>query len=80
MRVFRWLLSAVFFLWVILFFSQLGLHFGVHEETRSSKARVDFDGAATASFHAPPSSSPQFAGNEDDKRIVHTGPNPLHNK
>ncbi|XWS34490.1 hypothetical protein CRYUN_Cryun21dG0042700 [Craigia yunnanensis] len=67
-----------------------GLHFAVHEEASSDqsfrspprKARF-FD---TASFHAP-SISAQFAGNEgdpdtvygDDKRIVHTGPNPLHN-
>ncbi|XWS63935.1 hypothetical protein CRYUN_Cryun06bG0144000 [Craigia yunnanensis] len=83
--------AAVFFLWIILIFSQLSLHFAVHEEVSSTgqsfrspprKARF-FD---TASFHAP-SSSAQFAGNEgdpdtvygDDKRIVHTGPNPLHN-
>ena len=82
--------AAVFFLWIILIFSQLGLHFSVHEEASSDqffrspqwKARF-FD---TASLHAP-SSSAQFAGHEgdpdtvygNDKRIVHTGPNPLHN-
>ena len=83
--------AAVFFLWIILIFSQLALHFAVHEEGSSTdqsfrspprKARF-FD---TASLHAP-SSSAQFAGHEgdpdtvygNDKRIVHTGPNPLHN-
>ncbi|XVE92016.1 hypothetical protein REPUB_Repub01dG0060900 [Reevesia pubescens] len=78
--------AAVFFLWIILIFSQLGLYFSAHEEASTSstksvrspprKARF-FD--TSASFHAP-SSSAQFAGNEgdpdtvygDDKRIVHT--------
>ncbi|XWS69343.1 hypothetical protein CRYUN_Cryun04dG0171100 [Craigia yunnanensis] len=77
--------AAVFFLWIILIFSQLALHFAVHEEDSSTdqsfrspprKARF-FD---TASFHAP-SSSAQLAGNEGDpdtvyahdKRIVNTG-------
>nr|KJB50370.1 hypothetical protein B456_008G167000 [Gossypium raimondii] len=78
---------AVFFLWIMLFFSQLGLHFAVHKQgsrhsfqfIRSPPPRkVWFSGAAN-SFHAP-SSSPHLPGNEgDEKRIVHTGPNPLHN-
>ncbi|KAE8699003.1 hypothetical protein F3Y22_tig00110597pilonHSYRG01268 [Hibiscus syriacus] len=57
------------------------LHFSVHEDRFKSpprKGQFNFDN--NAYFHGPPSSSsPQFAGNEDDKRIVHTGPNPLHN-
>ncbi|XVE85425.1 hypothetical protein DITRI_Ditri17bG0090100 [Diplodiscus trichospermus] len=82
--------AAVFFFWIILIFSQLRLHFALHEEASNDQsfrspprnARF-FD---TSFFHAP-SSSAQFDGNEgdphavygDDKRIVHTGPNPLHN-
>ncbi|XVF02856.1 hypothetical protein REPUB_Repub04eG0210600 [Reevesia pubescens] len=85
--------AALFFLWIILIFSQLILHFALHEEAsstdhqsfRSPPRKVRFFDN-TASFHAPSSSS-QFAENEgdpdtiygDDKRIVHTGPNPLHN-
>ncbi|PPR93007.1 hypothetical protein GOBAR_AA27664 [Gossypium barbadense] len=71
---------AVFLLWILLFFSQLGLHFAVHKQgsrhsfqfVRSPPPRkVWFSGAAN-SFHAP-SSSPHLAGNEgDEKRIVHT--------
>ncbi|EOY00992.1 Clavata3/esr-related 16, putative [Theobroma cacao] len=78
--------AALFFLWIIFIFSQFGLHFAVHEEAghqyfRSPPRKARF--FDTASFHAPSSS----VGNEgdpdtlygDDKRIVHTGPNPLHN-
>ncbi|KAK8567555.1 hypothetical protein V6N13_105515 [Hibiscus sabdariffa] len=73
--------AAVFFFWFIFIFSQLGLHFAVHAQQQPftsppRKARFNFD--SSAYFHGPPSS--QLAGNEDDKRIVHTGPNPLHNK
>ncbi|GMI87641.1 CLAVATA3/ESR-RELATED 16 [Hibiscus trionum] len=76
--------AALFFFWIILILSQLGLHSAVHENQQSfmsppRKARFNSD--SNAHFHGPPSSSsPQFTGNEDDKRIVHTGPNPLHNK
>ncbi|XVF43618.1 hypothetical protein PTKIN_Ptkin02bG0054700 [Pterospermum kingtungense] len=69
-----------------------GLYFAVGEEGTTTdqsfrslprKARF-FD---TANSFQAPSSSVQVAGNEgdpdtvygDDKRIVHTGPNPLHN-
>ncbi|KAK8657416.1 hypothetical protein V6N13_035657 [Hibiscus sabdariffa] len=80
--------AAVVLLWIILVFSHLGFHFVVREESSSNrqvhhslwsapprKVRV-FD--TTNSFQAP-STSPVFSGNEDDKRIVRTGPNPLHN-
>ncbi|GMJ09656.1 CLAVATA3/ESR-RELATED 16 [Hibiscus trionum] len=80
---------AVLLLWIVLVLSQLGLHFAVHEESSSSRQhshrsfrsapprKVWVFGAAN-SFQAP-SSSPKLSGNEDEKRIVHTGPNPLHN-
>ncbi|KAE8736317.1 Detected protein of unknown function [Hibiscus syriacus] len=74
--------AAVLLLWVILVFSHLGFRSAVREERSKSlwsapprKVWV-FD---TANSFQPPSSSPVFSGNEDDKRIVHTGPNPLHN-
>lgn len=79
--------AAVFLLWVILIiFSQLGLYFADHQSL-PRKARffnTSTSASAASSFQAPSSSaSDQVAGNEtvygEDKRIVHTGPNPLHN-
>ncbi|KAK8497282.1 hypothetical protein V6N13_029676 [Hibiscus sabdariffa] len=78
---------AVLLLWIILLFSQLGLHSAVHGESTSRHSHRSFRSApprkvwifdAANSFQAP-STSPKFSGNEDEKRIVHTGPNPLHN-
>ncbi|KAJ4709723.1 CLAVATA3/ESR (CLE)-related protein 16 [Melia azedarach] len=85
--------AAIFFFWVILLFSQLGLVFAHHEETGGynsfSARRTRFFNADQSTFHAPPSSSQlvdteaETPGSnsiyEDDKRIIHTGPNPLHN-
>ncbi|KAK8529239.1 hypothetical protein V6N13_102175 [Hibiscus sabdariffa] len=86
--------AAVFFMCVILICSRLGFHFAVHKEEASTSTspsstfhlprKAQF--LDTAAFHAPSSLS-QFGGDEfdphtvyeDDKRIVHTGPNPLHN-
>lgn len=83
--------AAVLLLWIMLIFSQLGLHFCAHEDFRPADPRkARFFDAASNSFHAP-SSSAEFGGGNgsddpdtstvygDDKRIVHTGPNPLHN-
>ncbi|GMY18616.1 CLAVATA3/ESR (CLE)-related protein 16-like [Fagus crenata] len=84
--------SAIFLLWVILIFTQISLCFAAdHEETgwfiRSPPRRERF--SETPLFHAPSSSiSPGQAvatnGDSDtiygdDKRVIHTGPNPLHN-
>ncbi|KAK8636778.1 hypothetical protein V6N13_124516 [Hibiscus sabdariffa] len=78
---------AVVLLWIILVFSQLGLHFAVHGESSSRHGHPSFRSAPprkvwvfdTASSFPAPSTSPKFSGNEDEKRVVHTGPNPLHN-
>lgn len=82
--------AIFFFLWVLLIFAQLGLFYAVHEEpgklVKSLPRKVRF--LETQSFHAPQSSQVQSSvGVEgdpqsvygDDKRIIHTGPNPLHN-
>ncbi|KAF2305511.1 hypothetical protein GH714_006074 [Hevea brasiliensis] len=81
--------AIVFFLWVLLILGQLGLFYAVHEETgklvKSLPRKVRF--LETQSFHASPSqvqSSVDIEGDSDtvyadDKRIIHTGPNPLHN-
>ncbi|KAE8730094.1 Detected protein of unknown function [Hibiscus syriacus] len=81
--------AAVFFMYIILICSQFSSHCAVHNDETSTTShpprKVQF--LDTASFHAPSSLS-QFSGNEDDpadtvneddKRVVHTGPNPLHN-
>ncbi|KAK9276723.1 hypothetical protein L1049_006259 [Liquidambar formosana] len=81
--------SAVFFLWVILILAQLSVIFAVRDESGASvespARKVRF--FETVYFHAP-SSPAQLVGNGDDpadtlygedKRIIHTGPNPLHN-
>uniref|UniRef100_A0A5B7AUJ8 Putative Clavata3/esr-related 16 n=1 Tax=Davidia involucrata TaxID=16924 RepID=A0A5B7AUJ8_DAVIN len=80
---------AVFFFWVILIFTQLCLSSAEHNDigrsSRSPARNARFFN--TASSHAA-SSPPQFDGSGDndsdtlygeDKRLVHTGPNPLHN-
>ncbi|KAK2635405.1 hypothetical protein Ddye_030197 [Dipteronia dyeriana] len=74
------------FIWVILIFSQLSLVFALlhHDQSFKSpprKARffhsTDND---DESFHAPPTMEKDPDSlYEDDKRIIHTGPNPLHN-
>ncbi|GMI99798.1 CLAVATA3/ESR-RELATED 16 [Hibiscus trionum] len=81
--------AALFLLWIILLFSHLGFCFAVAEESSHSHRRVHRSVWSapprkvwvfgTANSPQAPSSSPVFSGNEDDKRIVHTGPNPLHN-
>ncbi|OAY25247.1 hypothetical protein MANES_17G078600v8 [Manihot esculenta] len=81
--------AIVFLLWVLLILAQLGLFYAVHEETgklvKSLPRKVRL--LETQSFDAPPSkvqSSMDIEGDPDtvygdDKRIIHTGPNPLHN-
>ncbi|KAK8526250.1 hypothetical protein V6N13_017303 [Hibiscus sabdariffa] len=84
--------AALFFMCVILICSRLGFHFAVHNEEASTSPSSTFhlprkaQFLDTTAFHAPSRLS-QFGGDEfdpdtvyeDDKRIVHTGPNPLHN-
>lgn len=81
--------TAVFFLWVILIFAQLDLFFAFHDQTgrpiSSTARKARFFNGATR-FHVV-SSPAQFAGTVgdsntlygEDKRLIHTGPNPLHN-
>ncbi|GMI75176.1 CLAVATA3/ESR-RELATED 16 [Hibiscus trionum] len=79
--------AAVLFMCVILVCSQFGFHFSVHNEEASTSTSISGTfhppGKAqildTAVFHAPSSTSFPDTVYEDDKRIVHTGPNPLHN-
>lgn len=83
--------AALLLVWFLLIFAQLGLFFAVHEETgRLFKSQLPRKARflETNLFHAPSSSSPaQVVDIEDnpttvygdDKRIIHTGPNPLHN-
>lgn len=81
--------AIIFLFWILLILAQLGLliAFG-HEETgklvKSLPRKARF---FETWFHAPPSQDqPLDIGKgdpdtvyEDDKRIIHTGPNPLHN-
>lgn len=71
-------------LWAILIFSQMVPAFSAKHQYSSPSSKVlsrkalFFD---TVSFHAAatPSPSPLEAVDLDDKRRIHTGPNPLHN-
>ncbi|KAF9677431.1 hypothetical protein SADUNF_Sadunf08G0107000 [Salix dunnii] len=81
--------AIIFLFWILLILAQLGLFiaFG-HEETgeqvKSQPRKARF---FETQFHASPSQdqpSDIDKGDpgtvyEDDKRIIHTGPNPLHN-
>lgn len=71
---------AVFFIWVILIFSQFSLFLA--ERSLSTPRKARFFG--TASVHGLASSPDKLDEDPDmpygeDKRLVHTGPNPLHN-
>ncbi|KAH8500624.1 hypothetical protein H0E87_015815 [Populus deltoides] len=81
--------AIIFLFWILFILAQLGLliAFG-HEETgklvKSLPRKARF---FETRFHAPPSQDQPLdidKGDpetvyEDDKRIIHTGPNPLHN-
>ena len=81
--------AIIFLFWILLIITQLGLFiaFG-HEETgelvKSLPRKARF---FETQFHASPSQDQPSsidkgdpgAVYEDDKRIIHTGPNPLHN-
>ncbi|GKV47435.1 hypothetical protein SLEP1_g54339 [Rubroshorea leprosula] len=78
--------AAIFLFWVILIFAELSLHEEKHHHyTLPRKARGFL--INSVSFHAPPPTPPEppeaaDAPNtlyDDDKRVIHTGPNPLHN-
>ncbi|KAE8022866.1 hypothetical protein FH972_008627 [Carpinus fangiana] len=87
--------AAIFLLWVFLISTQIALYCAAaHEDTgrfiRSPPRKERFS-ETTPLFHAPSSSAPaqQLLGGAkngdpdtlygDDKRLIHTGPNPLHN-
>uniref|UniRef100_A0A6N2MEY3 Uncharacterized protein n=1 Tax=Salix viminalis TaxID=40686 RepID=A0A6N2MEY3_SALVM len=75
--------------WILFILAQLGFFLAVHEETdklvKSLPRKARF--SETESFHASPNMDQPVnidGGDsdslyEDDKRIVYTGPNPLHN-
>nr|BAV14870.1 CLAVATA3/ESR-related 42 [Lotus japonicus] len=83
--------AAIFSLWVMLVFALISLLFSINnhdqiQTTHSTPRRVlnKKHSFSTTLFHPPSSSSAQnIAENTalygDDKRIIHTGPNPLHN-
>ncbi|EXB53963.1 hypothetical protein L484_022931 [Morus notabilis] len=85
--------AATFFFWVILIFSHLSfssaakvLHRNGRLYRQSPPRKARFVDTKTASFHAPLSPANSINGASDpdilygdDKRLVHTGPNPLHN-
>ncbi|KAG2701472.1 hypothetical protein I3843_06G042900 [Carya illinoinensis] len=82
--------TAIFLLWVVLIFTQISWHFAAHDVSerffRSPVPRKEHF-SETPLFHAPSSTPVQVSATngepdtlyEDDKRIIHTGPNPLHN-
>ncbi|MBA0798581.1 hypothetical protein Gohar_009162, partial [Gossypium harknessii] len=77
--------AAVFFFWiVILFFSQLGLHFAVHNNNSNKDASTSSGSHESFTFHSPrkalsldtasfhaPSSLSQFTVNEDDPDTIY---------
>ncbi|GMH15166.1 hypothetical protein Nepgr_017007 [Nepenthes gracilis] len=71
--------TVIFFFWVILIFSQLSLGVVAGEE----KGR--FSPRKTRLFNGNPSFPAALGGNAggdlyaEDKRVIRTGPNPLHN-
>lgn len=71
---------AIFFIWVILIFSQFSLFSAEKSLSTPRKARI----FGTASVHGLASSPDKLDEDPDmlygeEKRLVHTGPNPLHN-
>lgn len=83
------LLASTLFFWVILILSQdslllVNVHRQLHTSYSSQSTFITRKGRFldTTSFYIP-SSSPADDGQnkvyEEDKRLVHTGPNPLHN-
>ncbi|KAB1205729.1 CLAVATA3/ESR (CLE)-related protein 17 [Morella rubra] len=83
---------AVFLLWVIIIFTQISLNFAAQEEYSSRFIRAppprNDPFSETPLFHAPSSNPAQVVASTnggqdtlygDEKRIIHTGPNPLHN-
>lgn len=75
---------TIMVLWVILIFSQMVPAFSANHQYSSPSSRVLSRKTLffkTVSFHAAstPSPSPLEAVDYDDKRRIHTGPNPLHN-
>ncbi|GAV63124.1 hypothetical protein CFOL_v3_06645 [Cephalotus follicularis] len=84
-------IAVLFLMWVVLVLAQLGLFFAFHEDIGRlltshqlpRKARFLLE---TQSLHAPPKPAQlvDYEGHPsnlyaDEKRIIHTGPNPLHN-
>ncbi|KAI3729306.1 hypothetical protein L6452_17960 [Arctium lappa] len=69
----------LFLIWVILISTHLppssAAHDHRHHSTPSSRKAVFFK-TARSQFHAPAGEGGLY---DEDKRLVHTGPNPLHN-
>ncbi|GMP59204.1 hypothetical protein CsSME_00022579 [Camellia sinensis var. sinensis] len=66
---------AVFFIWVILIFTQLCLSSSSEHNGHSSPRKVRFFSTVNSSV----GSNFDDDDDDEDKRVVHTGPNPLHN-
>ncbi|KAL8258256.1 hypothetical protein R6Q59_030297 [Mikania micrantha] len=81
----------LFFIWVVLILTHLPLSYGLHHHhhhhhrrsSLPSSRKAMFFKTAQPQFHADVSTSNQppvgAAVFDEDKRIIHTGPNPLHN-
>lgn len=72
---------AVFFLWVILIFTNLS---SCSSHSGTSSRKTQFLDKSVSSGGLSPSTSPVDKKGTDklygeEERIVHTGPNPLHN-
>ncbi|KAJ6431709.1 hypothetical protein OIU84_019064 [Salix udensis] len=81
--------AIIFLFWILFILAQSGFFLAVHEETdklvKSLPRKARF--FETESFHASPNidqpvnidGGDSDSVYEEDKRIVYTGPNPLHN-
>ncbi|CAH1414151.1 unnamed protein product [Lactuca virosa] len=77
----------LFVIWVILISTQLPSsspahhHHHHHHDSIPSSRKAEFFRTAAPHFHAAARSRAAGEGNlyDEDKRLVHTGPNPLHN-
>ncbi|KAI3763634.1 hypothetical protein L2E82_13624 [Cichorium intybus] len=78
---------VLFLIWLLLVFTHLPRSTANHHGSVVSSRKAKFFQTALPQFHAAGlvSGEPNFGGAEkgsiydEDKRIIHTGPNPLHN-
>lgn len=72
--------TAIFYFWIMILFIQVCSCSANHDSIAPSSWPLPrkLGSSSTVSFAAA-SPSPLASNNSDDKRIIHTGPNPLHN-